>query len=183
MAADPNPITASGAQPRSHALRSASRWLYGLLAAAVFVGDQLTKRAVEHNIPLHAIVPVIPHFFNLTYTYNTGAAFGLFSQDSSSWTIGLLVLVSLVLLAAVVGIVWKSERIEFETGVALALILGGAASNLLGRVRAGRVVDFLDFYVRSYHWFTFNIADSAIVAGACLLILHFIITGERGSEK
>lgn len=181
MGADHKLMANSAPEPAFHAGLRASRWLYGAVAAAVFAGDQLTKRAVERTIPLHATVPVIPHFFNLTYTVNPGAAFGLFSEDPSPWKIGLLVLISLVLLAAVVGIVWNSTRLDFETGMALALILGGAASNLLDRVRSGRVVDFLDFYVRDYHWFTFNLADSAIVVGACLLILRLFFTAERGS--
>lgn len=179
MEPDYKPMATS--EPASHTGHRASRLLYGVVGAAVFAGDQLTKRAVERSIPLHATIPVIPHFFNLTYTVNSGAAFGLFSEDPSPWTIGLLILISLVLLAAVVTIVWKSRKMELGTGVALALILGGAASNLLGRVRYGRVVDFLDFYIRDYHWFTFNIADSAIVAGACLLILRLIFTAEHGS--
>lgn len=181
MAADQKPIATSTPAAASDASRRSSRWLYGVVAAAVFTGDQLTKRAVARTIPLHATVPVIPHFFNLTYIVNSGAAFGLFSEDPSPWKIGLLVLISLVLLAAVVAIVWNSRKMDLGTGVALALILGGAASNLLDRVRSGRVVDFLDFYVRDYHWFTFNIADSAIVAGACLLILRLFLTTERGS--
>jgi len=68
----------------------------------------------------------------------------------------------------------KSRRLQWEVGVALALIMGGAASNLLDRVRYGRVTDFLDFYFREYHWFTFNLADSAIVVGALLLVIHLI---------
>ena len=72
------------------------------------------------------------------------------------------------------GVVWKTRRLQWEAGVGLSLILGGALSNLVDRIRMGRVVDFLDFYIRSFHWYTFNLADSAIVAGAGFLILQVL---------
>lgn len=158
-----------------------SRVLYVVLAVAVFVGDQATKSAVEKSIPLHASIRVIPHFLNLTYTRNPGAAFGLFADSPSPWKSAVLIVVSLALLAAVVAVVWKSARIDWEAGVALALIVGGAASNLSDRVRFQHVTDFLDFYFRQYHWFTFNLADSAIVAGAFLLVIHLLTP--RGHEN
>lgn len=157
-----------------------SRVLYVLIAVCIFVGDQLTKVMVGKAIPLHATIRVIPHFFNLTDTHNPGAAFGLFSESPSPWKTAILIAISIALLAAVTGVVWKSVRLDWEAGVALALILGGAASNLLDRVRHGRVTDFLDFYFHQYHWFTFNLADSAIVAGACLLVIHLLAS--RGHE-
>lgn len=171
---------ATSAEPIAARVQRVSRIMYVVLAVVVFGGDQLTKWMVARTIPFHATVLVIPHFFNLTYTYNPGAAFGLFSEDPSPWRTALLIVVSVVLLIAVTTIVWKSVRIEWEAGVALALILGGACSNLLDRVRDGRVTDFLDFYIRDYHWFTFNLADSAIVVGACLLVIHLLFTSERG---
>jgi signal peptidase II len=88
----------------------------------------------------------------------------------------LLVLVSAALLVTVAAIVWKSPRLHWESGVGLALILGGALSNLVDRIRVGRVVDFLDVYVQSYHWPSFNLADSAIVVGALFLILQVIFS-------
>ena len=78
-----------------------------------------------------------------------------------------------------VAVVWRSRKLDWRAGVGLALILGGALSNLLDRIRFGRVVDFLDFYVRSYHWFTFNLADTAIVAGAFLLILEVMSSSRQ----
>ncbi len=154
-----------------------SRFLYGGIALLVFIFDQWTKEMVERAIPLHAVVPVIPHFFNLTRTRNPGAAFGLLSDSPAPWKTALLVSVSVALLVAVIGVVWKSRLLHWEAGVALALILGGAASNLLDRVRYGQVTDFMDFYFRDYHWFTFNLADSAIVAGTCLLVFYLLASG------
>jgi signal peptidase II len=156
-------------------VQRASRLAYVVVAALVFVGDQLSKGVVERSIPEYAVIPVIPHFFNLTHSKNPGAAFGLFADSPAAWKTALLVVISALLIATVVGVVWKSQRLQWEAGVGLALILGGAISNLIDRIRFGRVVDFLDFYFRSYHWFTFNLADSAIVVGAFFLILQVII--------
>ncbi len=157
-------------------VKSLSRILSVLIAVVVFVGDQATKAMVEDSIPEHTVVPVLPHFFNLTYTRNAGVAFGLFSESPAVWKTALLVLGSGGLLATVAVIVWKSRRLQWETGVGLALILGGALSNLFDRIRYGRVVDFLDVYVGSYHWPTFNLADSAIVVGASFLVFELIFT-------
>lgn len=149
-----------------------SRWMYVAIGALVFTGDQLTKAMVVESIPQHAVIPVIPNLLNLTHVSNSGAAFGLFSDSPSPWKTAILILLSAALLIAVGSFVWKVRRLQWETGVGLALILGGAFSNLLDRVRTGMVVDFLDLYVRSYHWYTFNLADTAIVIGAIFLILQ-----------
>jgi signal peptidase II len=155
------------------------RFIYAAIAVLILAADQLTKKIVEASIPPQAVIPVVPHFFNLTHTQNSGAAFGLFSDFSSPWKTTALILVSGALLVTVIGIVWRSRWMQWESGVGLSLILGGASSNLLDRICRGRVVDFLDFYFRSYHWFTFNLADSAIVVGAGLLILQ-MVSAEQG---
>ncbi len=153
-----------------------TRILSVAIAVVVFVADQATKSMVASRIPDRAIIPVVPGFFNLTNTQNAGAAFGLFSESPAPWKTGLLIVISAVLLVTVVGIVWRTQRLQWETSLGLALILGGALSNLFDRIRVGRVVDFLDFYIRSYHWATFNLADSAIVVGAGLLIIQVIFS-------
>ena len=145
-----------------------------VIAVGVFVGDQVTKAVVEASIPEHTTVPVIPHFLNLIHTKNAGAAFGLFSDSPSAWKTVLLIVVSSLLLAMVVGVVWRNQQLRWETGAGLALILGGALSNLFDRIRFGRVVDFVDVYFRTYHWYTFNLADSAIVVGAGFLVFHLL---------
>jgi len=148
-------------------------WLVSILiAVAVLAGDQVTKALVERSISEHAQISILPHFFNLTNTKNPGAAFGLFSDSPAPWKTALLIVVSGALLLTVAGIVWRSRNLHWETGVGLALILGGALSNLFDRIRMGRVVDFLDVYVGNYHWPTFNLADSAIVVGAGFLVFH-----------
>ncbi len=157
-------------------VRNVSRVVYAVIALLVFIGDQATKYMVETSIPEREVIPVVSGLFNLTHVKNVGAAFGLFADSPAPWKTALLVLASAGLLATVVSIVWRSPKLSWEAGVGLSLILGGALSNLIDRIRVGRVVDFLDFYFRTYHWYTFNLADSAIVAGAGLLIMQVIFS-------
>ena len=161
-------------QPIPTRTKTVSHLVSVLIAVVVLAADQVTKGLVQKSIPEHEQIPVLPHFFNLTHTKNAGAAFGLFSDSPAPWKTALLIIVSGALLLAVAGIVWKSRQLHWETSLGLALILGGALSNLFDRIRAGRVVDFLDIYFRNYHWPTFNLADSAIVVGAGFLIFHVI---------
>ena len=156
---------------RANAFR---RILWVALAAAVFVADQVTKAVVQRTIPEHTTISVLPHFFNVIYTHNAGAAFGLFSDSPAPWKTALLIIISSLLLVMVIGVVWRSRQLRWETGVGLGLILGGALSNLFDRIRLGRVVDFFDVYYRSYHWPTFNLADSAIVVGAGLVVFQLL---------
>jgi signal peptidase II len=153
---------------------SFSRVLWVVIAAGVFVGDQVTKAIVQDSIPEHTAVPVFPHFFNLIQTKNPGAAFGLFSDSPAPWKTALLIVVSSALLAMVIAVMWRNQQLPWWMGLGLALILGGALSNLCDRIRFGRVVDFLDVYLGSYHWPAFNLADSAIVVGAGFLALQLL---------
>jgi signal peptidase II len=151
-----------------------SRAVWVVIAAAIFVADQVTKAAVEGSIPEHTTVPVVPHFLNLVHTKNAGAAFGLFSESPSAWKTVLLIVVSSLLLAMAIGVVWRNQQLRRVAGVGLALILGGALSNLFDRIRFGRVVDFVDVYYRGYHWYTFNLADASIVVGAGFLVFELL---------
>jgi len=156
-------------------VRNISRAIYVAIALLVFIGDQATKSMVESAIPERETIPVIPGFFSLTHVRNGGAAFGLFADSPAPWKTALLVVISIALLVSVVWVVWRSRRLHWEAGVGLSLVLGGALSNLVDRIRMGRVVDFLDFYIKTYHWYTFNLADAAIVVGAGFLVLQVIV--------
>jgi signal peptidase II len=145
-----------------------------LLAFGVFALDRLTKWAVAQNIALHENINVIPGFFRLTHVQNRGAAFGLFSESSSEYKVAVLVLFSVVALVVVSTLLWKNSHRLTTTGVGLALILGGALGNLWDRIVTGHVVDFLLFYVGSYQWPAFNVADTAIVVGAVLLVAEIL---------
>ncbi len=158
--------------PRPHAMRR----YHFLLAFLVLLLDQATKWLVLDRIGLHESIAVIPGFFRLTHVQNRGAAFGLFSDSPAQWKVGLLILFSLVALLVVSRLLWKNSHRFSATGFALALILGGAVGNLWDRLQDGFVVDYLDFYLGSYHWPAFNVADSAIVIGAFVLVAEILFS-------
>ena len=148
-----------------------------LLALLVLVLDQASKAWVMAVFQPYEVVPVLP-VFNLTLVFNEGAAFS-FLSNAGGWQrwffVGLTSLISLGLL------VWllRLEAGERLTGLALALILGGALGNLVDRLRLGRVTDFLDFHWQGWHWPAFNLADSAITLGVMLMLLASV---RQGSE-
>jgi signal peptidase II len=150
--------------------RDIAPWL--LLAAVVIAFDQATKITVERAFDFGDRMPVTG-FFNLVLTYNKGAAFSFLSA-ASGWQ-GTLFLV--IGIAASVFIVWLLVRHGKQKlfSTALALILGGALGNVIDRVAYGHVIDFLDFHLGGWHWPAFNVADSAIVCGAALLILDELL--------
>jgi signal peptidase II len=150
------------------------KYFVGIAILVLFL-DRLAKRAVASNIALHDSVVVIPGFFRLTHVQNTGAAFGLFADSPVQWKVGALVAFSILALVVVSALLWKNGHALSITTIGLSLILGGAMGNLWDRIMSGRVVDFLDFYVGSYHWPAFNVADSAIVVGAALLISEIFV--------
>jgi signal peptidase II len=129
---------------------------------------------VESRIPDRSVIPVVAGFFNLTNTKNSGAVFGLFADLPVWWKTPLLIAISIMLLIAVVVLVFKTQNLQRPTHFGLSLILGGALSNLFDRMRWGMVEDFLDFYIRSYHWATFNLADSAIVVGTGFIVVQVL---------
>jgi signal peptidase II len=163
--------------------KNSARTLYLLIAFVVVVLDRWTKHVVAKRISLYSHIQVIPGFFRLTHTENTGAAFSLFADSPAHWKTGLLIAFSVVALAVVSFLLWKNDRAHVVTGIGLALIMGGALGNLWDRVTSGRVVDFLLLYVKRYQWPVFNLADSAIVVGAGLLIVEILFHKSSGQEE
>jgi len=147
------------------------RELYFFLAAAVLVMDQVTKLIVAKTIPLYDSVQVIPGFFRISHVVNRGAAFSLFADIRSPLAPLGLLLFSAIVMAVITVMLAKSKRVLSRTNIGLALILGGAFGNFVDRLLMGHVVDFLAFRIGTFHWPDFNLADTAIVSGACLLIL------------
>ena len=137
-----------------------------LVALCVVLLDQASKEWVRGAFSLHESVPVIPGFFHLTYIRNTGAAWGMFSGQNIA--LSALALVMLAVLVVFRRKILPPGRVH---RVALGLLCGGIAGNLLDRVGHGHVVDFLDFHFGSYIYPTFNVADSGIVCGVSLYIL------------
>ena len=143
------------------------------LAGLVITLDQISKLYIAHHFELHESATVIPHFFNLTYVRNTGAAFGLLSKAPESFRIPFFIIIPLVALTIIVLIFKKNQETQLLMITALSLILGGAIGNFIDRLRFNYVIDFLDFHWFSkYHWPAFNVADSTIVAGVLLLIFY-----------
>ena len=151
-----------------------------LIAVLVLMLDRIAKWVIASNIALHDSLVVIPGFFRLTHVENTGAAFGLFAESAAQWKVGALVTFSVLALIVVSALLWRNGHSLSTTTIALSLILGGAMGNLWDRMMSGHVVDFLDFYVGSYHWPAFNIADSAIVIGAVLLVAEIVFAKSAG---
>jgi signal peptidase II len=146
-------------------------WLL-LVSAIVILLDRLTKLWVEAHVPLYGAIPVIPRVLRISHWTNDGAAFSIFA-DSTSPHVVRWALISFSLLAALVvliALVRLGNRFTLTT-VALALIFAGALGNVHDRIVYGYVVDFIEVHIFTYHWPDFNIADSAIVIGACLLLL------------
>jgi len=123
---------------------------------------------------MYTHIQIIPGFFRLTHTENTGAAFSMFADSPSHWKTALLIGFSVVAVLIVKKLLWRQDHAPTLTGIALSLILGGAVGNLWDRVASGRVVDFLLFYFKQYQWPVFNLADSAIVVGAGLLVIEIL---------
>ncbi len=163
----------------THAMRK----YHFLIAILVIVIDRVSKWLVAANITLHDSISVLPGFFRLTHVQNSGAAFGLFAESSSEWKVAILILFSILALAVVSALLWKNSHSMTTTGVGLSLILGGAVGNLWDRLLTGHVVDFFDFYLGSYHWPAFNIADSAIVIGALLLVAEILFARSPAEQK
>lgn len=150
-----------------------------LIASLVVVLDRLTKWIIAQNIVPNDSVDVIPGLFRLTHVQNQGAAFGLFSDSPSEWKVAMLILFSVAALAVVSALLWKNGNAMNTTAIALSLVFGGALGNLWDRVASGRVIDFLDFYIGRHHWPAFNIADSAIVIGALLLLSEIFLAPQE----
>ena len=154
-------------------------WFSAITASIVFL-DQLTKYAVVRRFRLHESVPVIPGFFDLTYVRNPGAAFGFLAGAHGAWRSVFFITISTVALAVILALVRQtSDRLQL---IAFALIGGGAVGNLIDRVRFGEVVDFIDWYYRTFHWPTFNIADAAISIGVVLLVIDMLLPKKRTAE-
>ncbi len=142
---------------------------YLLLALLLVVADQLTKLWALSVFEPYEVLPVLP-VFNLTLVFNPGAAFS-FLSDAGGWQRTFFIVLSSLISIGLVVWLMRLRSGERLTGIALGMILGGALGNLIDRVRLGKVVDFLDFYWREWHWPAFNVADSAITVGVVIMLL------------
>ena len=142
------------------------------ISVAILALDQLTKQMVRTSITLYDSIEVIPGWLNLVHVRNTGAAFGFLNSASLA---NKQLLMTGIAVVAILAYAWQVGPRETLTRVGLALILGGAAGNLVDRASVGYVVDFVDVFWRTHHFWAFNVADSAITVGAVFLILDMLV--------
>ena len=147
------------------------------LAGAIVAFDQVTKAAVRASMPLHGSRTVIPGFLELTHVQNSGAAFGILNAVDFPYKAAVIALVATAALVAIAAFAAGLSPHQRLARVGLALILGGAAGNLIDRVTAGYVVDFVDAYWRDYHFWAFNVADAAITLGVIGMMLDMLGVG------
>jgi len=146
----------------------------------VIILDQLSKQAAEYYLVFSVPIPVIP-FFNLTLSYNTGAAFS-FLSDAGGWQRWFFIVLALVVSVAIVMWIKKLTTDDKWVAIALSLVLGGAIGNVIDRVLFGHVIDFIHVYYEQWSWPVFNIADSAITIGVVILLLDGFFGG-KDKEK
>jgi signal peptidase II len=172
-------IDAQTTTTRPSFLRRFELWL----PAVIVLLDQVSKAIVRRTLPLHESVSVIPGVMDFTHIRNTGAAFGFLNGVDFPFK---TIVIAIVATAALIGVALYAAGLTHHQTLArvgLALIIGGAGGNLIDRVIAGSVVDFVDVYWRSYHFWAFNVADSAISIGVAIMILDMIGVNQHASSS
>jgi signal peptidase II len=149
------------------------------IALAIVVLDQIVKALVRREIALNESITVVPGFFDLTRVHNTGTAFGFMNATDFPFKTVILACVALGALAALAMYAATLPANQWLARIGLALILGGAAGNLIDRITEGYVVDFVDLYWSGWHFWAFNVADASITVGVALMILDLLGAGSR----
>lgn len=171
----PDPAPRPGARPLIGRL--------GLWIAIVIVAlDQVTKAMVRAGVPLHDDVVVIPDFLDLTHVRNSGAAFGVLNAVDFPFKAAVIATVAAVALVAIAAYAARLAPGQRLARIGLAFILGGAVGNLIDRIAFGYVLDFVDAYWHSYHFWAFNVADSAITIGVVVMVLDMLGLGSDVSK-
>ncbi|MGH8636072.1 MAG: signal peptidase II [Burkholderiales bacterium] len=166
--ADPEPVDRSYARP-----------MEVVTILSVLALDQLTKQVVRQTLPLHASINVIPGLLDLTHVKNTGAAFGILNAADFPYKPAVMIGIAAIALVAIAAYGAQLGLHERLARLGLSLILGGAFGNLIDRAVAGHVVDFVDVYWGTSHFWAFNVADAAITVGAVLVLLDMIGLGRQ----
>ena len=138
------------------------------ITALIITADQISKSLIKSTMTLYDVIPVIPGFFQLNYITNKGMAFGINLPVGISFFSGI----SLIIICFLVWILWCERKNNLLMRISLASILGGAIGNLIDRILFGEVIDFFDFMVGDFHWYIFNIADSAVTVGIILMLFY-----------
>ena len=149
-------------------------FLIGMIVAIVAL-DQWSKWVVKTSYDLYHSEPIIQGFFHFTYVTNDGMAFGLSFPGGKQ----VLLFVTLILTGVIIWMLWKAKKSHNLIRYGLSFILSGAIGNMIDRMLYGKVVDFLDIMIGDFHWYIFNVADSAVTIGMILFIFHSIFIGEK----
>jgi signal peptidase II len=155
------------------------RKIHFAISAGIVVVDQVVKIIVDGRLTELDSIVVIPNLFSLTRVHNTGVAFG--TLDTMEFP-GKSLLVAGVAVAALIGLAFYASTLDDDqrlTRLGLAMVIGGAAGNLIDRVRLGYVLDFFDFYWGGWHFWAFNVADAAISVGVGVMILDILLGMRR----
>ena len=159
-------------------------WLLSGMGVLTIAVDQISKLLVQGSFMHGHTLNIIPGIFNLTYTKNTGAAFGLLADADPAFRVPFFVAVPLIAITAIYFLIRKLPPEEIRLTTGLTLVVSGALGNLIDRVRLGYVVDFLDFHWRyQVHFPAFNLADTAISAGVGLLIADLFVRSEEQEKS
>src|SRR4051812_48837414 len=153
-----------------------------LTPIAIVVLDQITKAIVRAKLPLYASRTIIPGFMDFTHVPNSGTAFGLLQTVDFPFKTALIAMIATAAMVSVGAYAASLARHQLVARIGLALIIGGAAGNLIDRVVSGSVVDFVDVYWRTWHFWVFNVADSAISVGVTVMILDMLGLGAHVSK-
>jgi signal peptidase II len=147
------------------------------MAAFVALVDQFSKAFILHSlIATNPPVQIVNPFINFVLNWNKGITFGILNHNEA-WTSYAFIALAVVILLLLLD--WLYRSTSLLMALALGLVIGGAIGNVIDRVRHGAVVDFIDFHVMGYHWYTFNLADSAIVCGVGLLLIEHLVTSMK----
>ena len=159
-------------------------WIFCLALPVVFALDQATKAVVERSVPLFESIVVVPGLFRITHLKNTGAAFGLFAGQASTFRTLFFAVITIGALLLILTIFRNVKDNRILTPLSLGMIMAGALGNLVDRIRWGYVIDFLDVYWKHHHWPAFNIADAAITVGIVLVLVeHLIFHRKAGTSQ
>jgi len=161
-------------------MKNKYHWVVSIIGIVLLL-DQCTKHFVDTHIRRYDIITIIPGFFNITNVRNPGAAFGILSGMHGAWRSAFFISVTLIALIVIAVLIRKAH--ERLLVFAFSLIAGGAIGNVVDRVRFGEVVDFIQWYVKSYYWPSFNVADSAISIGVGLLAIDMMFLRKSEPEE
>ena len=158
-------------------------WKMSLMIVGIIILDQVTKGAVQQSIPLGGHIPVISGFFNISHVHNPGAAFGMGAQGGDTVRLIFFKIIPVFACFWLLYLIWSERNKSLLLCTAYSLVFAGAVGNLIDRITLDYVVDFLDFYIGTSHFPSFNVADSSISIAAGLLIIDFFMNLKKGDNQ